>query len=35
MVVRGYNSGSWEVEAGRSEVEGHPWLPCQFEANLS
>lgn len=34
MVVHGYNSGSWKVQAGGSEAEGHPWLPSQFQASL-
>lgn len=25
---------SWEVDAGRSEVQGHPQLPSVFEASL-
>lgn len=25
---------TWEVEAGESRIQGHPWLHPQFEAGL-
>lgn len=29
------NPRSWEVEAGRSAVQGHAWLPGKFEVGLA
>lgn len=34
VVVRGYNVGTWEIEAERLEVQGHSWLRGEFEASL-
>lgn len=33
-VLNTCNPSTWEVEAGGSEVEGHPWLHKEFEAGL-
>lgn len=34
LMVQVYNSITWEVEAGRSQVKGQPWLHNEFQANL-
>lgn len=34
MVARACDPSTREVEAGRSEVQGHPQLHSEFEANL-
>jgi hypothetical protein len=34
MVEHAYNPRTCEVEAGESEIQGHPWLLSKFEANL-
>lgn len=34
MLVHICNQNTWEVEAGGSEVQGHPWLHSEFEASL-
>lgn len=26
---------TWEVGAGRSDVQGHPWLHCKFQTSMS
>ena len=33
LVVHTCNSNTWEVEAGGSEVQGHPWLHSEFKAS--
>lgn len=34
MVVYAYNPRTWEVEAGRSEVQSHPQPHSYFQASL-
>ena len=34
VVVHACDTNTWEQEAGKSEVHGHPGLHSQFEANL-
>lgn len=34
IVAHTYNHSTWGVEAGRSEVQGYPWLCSMFEARL-
>jgi hypothetical protein len=34
MMVHTCNSSAEEVGAGRSEVQGHPWLYGEFEVSL-
>lgn len=29
-----YNPSVWEMEARRPEIQGHPWLPSEFEMSL-
>lgn len=29
------NPRAWKAEAGKSGVQGHPWLPSEFEARVS
>lgn len=29
-----YNPSVLEMEAGRPEIQGHPWLPSEFEMSL-
>lgn len=29
-----YNPSVWEMGAGRPEIQGHPWLPSEFEMSL-
>lgn len=35
MVTEAYNPSTWEVQAGRSRVQSHPWLCGEFEGSLS
>lgn len=35
VVVNTWNLSAWEVEAGRSEVPGHPWLCPEIHESLS
>lgn len=32
--VHTYNASTWELEAGGSGAQGHPWLPTEFKASL-
>ena len=34
VVAHPYNPSTWEGKARRSEVQGHPLLHSEFEANL-
>lgn len=34
MVTHTYNPGAWELQAERSEVQGHRWLYNKFEVNV-
>ena len=34
IVVHVYDSNTWEVEAGRPEVEDDPWIYSEFEATM-
>lgn len=32
--MHSYNTSTWEGEAGRKGVQGHPWFPSEFEVSL-
>lgn len=33
MMVQACNFGTWEVETGSSEIQGHPQLDREFKAS--
>ena len=33
-MVQGYNHNNQRIEAGRSEIQGYPWLHGEFETSL-
>jgi hypothetical protein len=34
MVIQTCNLSTWQVEAGESRVQGHPWLYSEFKTSM-